>query len=417
MGMNFYIATEYLRNRHRQSVLSLLGIMMGVAFFIAISAMMNGMHTYFIDLLVQTVPHVKIMDEYRDPARQPVEMVYGDDAAIDLQGVRPKEENRGIRNAEQIMQAIGKLEGLRVTPTLEGQVFLRYGGKDVASVMVGIDPVLHKRGTTLESDMISGSLDDLLTTGNGVILGRELAKKLGISQGDKVTVTSTEGVIRVMRVTGIFDTGVTEVDQARSYVLLKHIQTLQRQPDTINQIGIRMDDFDAAPELAEELERRYTWRAESWQETFSNIFQLFFIQNIVLYSTVSAILLVAGFGIFNIISTSVHEKSRDIAILKSMGFAEGDISRIFIWQGILLGVVGTVLGWGLGYVFMEYLSSIEFTMEGESIVDIEGFPMYRSWTLYAWGGALAMVSSTISAWLPARKAASFDPVAIIRGTA
>jgi len=418
MWMNLSIALEYIRNRKRQSVFSVLGVVMGVAFFIAIASMMQGMHSYFIEKLVDVAPHVKIMDEFRESETQPIYRKYSD-SIIELRGVKPKEEIRGIRSADKIIIDLEKRKDLSVAPALLGEAFLRYGGKDIGASIIGINPEKERFASNLERDMVKGNLNSLLTNSSGIILGKSLAKKLSIKMGNKLSVISPAGIIKKMKVVGIFDTGVTEMDSVTSFILLKKAQILQEKQNVINRINIRLKNINQATEIALEMEGRYKYKSESWQETFANIFEMFIIENAIMYSTVAAILMVAGFGIYNIISTSVNEKSKDIAILKSMGFCEKDIRLIFLFQGIVIGVVGTIIGWIIGAVIIELLTLVKLDTSGEVDMpfQIEGFPMYRSISLYIWGGFLAIMSSAISAYIPARKAASLKPVDIIRGAA
>jgi lipoprotein-releasing system permease protein len=190
---------------------------------------------------------------------------------------------------------------------------------------------------------------------------------------------------------------------------------LQDRANVVNQIRIRLRDIDQAAALARSLETRYGYRTESWEETNKNVLGIFVIQNGIMYSTVSAILIVAAFGIFNIITTVIHEKERDIAILKSIGFEEGAIRGIFLLEGAVVGVVGTLIGWALGYGLTELLASVRFNVEG--FVKTEGFVLYYSFRHYLIAGLFAMIASLVASYLPARKAAAVNPVDIIRGGA
>jgi len=412
----FRIALAYLRNRARQSIVSVLGVLLGVGFYIGIAAMMQGFQTYFITKIIDVSPHIIIKDEYRTAPTQPAARAYPG-AVVEIRGLKPKEELRGIRGAERIIAALKSLEGTSIAPTLSGQVFLRYGGKDLSATMKGIEPVQERNVSNLENDLISGSLNDLIANPNGIILGEGLAKKLAARNGATLSVISPAGVVLKMKVVGIFATGITSLDNATSYALLKRAQILQQRENVINQIRLRITDVDRADAIAADIERRYRYRTEGWQETNSNVFSIFMIQNGVMYSTVGAILIVAGFGIFNIISTVVNEKNRDIAILKSMGFSAQDIQWIFVIQGVIVGLIGAVLGWGLGWLLIEALASVRFELDEESFIRTQGFILHRSIWNYVIAALMAVVSSTVSAFLPARKAASLNPVDIIRGAA
>lgn len=417
MKLIFAIAVAYLRQRVRQSVISVLGVAMGVGFFIGIASIMQGFQSYFVQKIIDVSPHIVMKDEFRHPPLQPLQTAYAGSQVIELRGLKPREELRGIRSAERIVTALEKEPGIAVAPILEGQAFLRYGGKDISTTIIGVQPEKERKVSNLERDLTDGKLNNLLTTSNGLIIGEGLSRKLGLKMNDKVTVISPTGMILLMKIVGIFNTGITALDNFQSYALLKKVQILQERENIVNQIRMRLDDVDSAQQRAAGMEQRFNYRTEGWQETNSNVFGIFVIQNGVMYSTVGAILIVAGFGIFNIISTSVNEKHKDIAILKSMGFGSADIQHIFVIQGIIVGLIGTLLGWLLGYFLIEVLATIKFTIEDESFIRLEGFFLYRTPWHYIGGGVMAIISATIAAFIPARKAAILNPVEIIRGAA
>ncbi len=414
MRLTLDIALTHLLHRKRQSVVSVLGISMGVGFFIAMAALMQGFQRYFVDKTIDVSPHVIMKDEFRVPPRQPVELVYPG-GAVRLLNIQPIEERRGIKNAMALAEAIAARPGVSVAPTLVGQVFLRFGSKDVSTTLYGIDPHRERRVTQIERDLIRGRLDGLLTTANGIILGEGLAAKLGVGQGDTVSATSSAGVVLKMKVVGIFRSGITTKDNFESFTLLKKAQVLHDRPNVVNEIRLRLADINQAAPLAIALEARYRYRSESWEETNKNILGIFVIQNGIMYSTVSAILIVAAFGIFNIITTVIHEKERDIAILKSMGFGEGAIRNVFVLEGVVVGIVGTLIGWLLGFGLTELLGAIRFHVEG--FVTMERFALHYTFTHYLLAGTFALPSAVFAAWLPARKAAAVNPVDIIRGAA
>ncbi len=408
------IATTYLKTRKRQSLVSVLGVAMGVGFFIGISAMMDGMQSYFIDKIIDVSPHVVMKDEYRTPPWQPASKRFGD-AVVELRGLKPKEELRGIRGSDRVVDRLKTIPGAAVAPVLEGQAFIRYGGRDVSTNIIGITPELERNVSNLEKDLMVGSINNLLTHSNGIILGEVLANKIGARMNSKVSAISPAGVVMHMKVVGIFSTGITAIDTFNSYALLKKVQVLQDRENVVNQIRLRLEDVNAANDLAVRLESAYGYRTEGWEEMNQNVFTIFVIQNGIMYATVGAILIVAGFGIFNIISTVVHEKEKDIAILKSIGFLETDIQKIFLLQGILVGLAGMVTGWILGALLVEGLDAIPFRLEGEAFMRMDGFILTRSIWQYVISGIFAICSSALAAYMPARKASILRPVDIIRG--
>lgn len=414
MPLALDIAVSHLVNRRRQSAISVMGVALGVGFFIGISSLMQGFQRDFVARVIDVQPHVVIKDEYRLPPPQPAETTFPG-GAVELHGLKPRDEVRGIRNSRAVLDALAEMPGVATAPTLSGQVLLRYGSKDVSANVTGIEPEKERRVTRIEQDIIAGSLDALHTSANGIIIGEGVAAKAGAALGDSVSVVSPEGVVLKMKVVGIFSSGVTSVDNFDVYTLLKKAQVLQNRPNVINRIRLRLDDIEKASQLAQRIEDRFGYRTESWEEQSRNVLGIFVIQNGIMYSTVSAILIVACFGIFNVISTVVYEKTRDIGILKSMGFREADILRIFVLEGLIVGFVGTLCGWLVGLGIVTLLGSIQFEMVG--FLKTQGFVLHKTPAHYLISGGFAIASATFAAWLPARRAARLNPVDIVRGSA
>ena len=223
--------------------------------------------------------------------------------------------------------------------------------------------------------------------------------------------TSARGGTRSLKVVGLFERGRGQLGSSSGYVLLREAQSLTGRPFVINRIGVRLDDPYIADAVARRIEARYGYKAESWQERSADFLSLLLTRNIIMYTVVSAILLVASFGIYTVVSNSVADKQRDIAILRSMGFSAGDLQWIFVAEGMALACIGVVAGWALGFTLMQILGSLEFPIRGR----IETLPLDRSFIQYAVSAAASLTSAIIAAWIPARKAARVDPVDILRG--
>lgn len=412
-SLTLSISLSYLLNRRRQTLVSVGGVAMGVAFFIALASMMQGFQAFFLNTVVDVAPHITIEDEYRNPRPQAGPLFYGSNSALDIQGIRPRDDDKGIRGYRAIIDVIEQMDEVQVAEALDGQIFLRNGATEYSATVMGIDPKAERNITRIEQDMSSGNFSSLLTAANGIILGSGVAKKLGASVGDSLVAVSAKGVSMRVKVVGLLDTGITAIDKARAYMLLKKVQILQDQPNRVSQINLRLKDPDLADAMAVELEQRFKYRAVSWREANGGIFGVFVIQNVIMYSTTGAIMIVAAFGIFNIISTIIHEKSKDIAILRSLGFLETDIQRIFVWQGVIVAIVGAMLGCALGYGLSSALAAIRINIEGEIKTD-RLFILFEI-RHYILAVVFAFVSAVLAAWLPSRKAASLRPVDIIRG--
>lgn len=414
MNLILDLARGMLSRRRRQTLVSVLGVALGVAFFIAIASLMRGFQTYFIQQVIDVQPHIVIKDETRAPLPQAAELAAAG-GAVAVNGVKPRDRVRGIRSSGDKLEILEAIPGAVAAPILTGPALLRYGSRDVTVTVTGIDPARYRRVSNLEKDITQGSLDELRSAANGLIIGYALAQRLGVQLGDTVIAVSPRGVSLQMKIVGIFHTGIVTLDQSTGYSLLKVNQVLQDRPNVVNQILLRLTDVTQAEPLARQIEARFGDRTESWEEQNRNILTVFVIQNAIMYSVTGAILLVAAFGIYNIISTVVFEKTRDIAILKSLGFTEWDIQLLFLVQGAIAGLLGAVLGCLLGQAMIEGLAQVRFATETPAGTD--RFLLARDWRIFAVASLFAVLSAAVAAVIPARRAARLDPVQIVRGAA
>lgn len=414
MNLALSIALSHLLSRRRQTIVSLLGIALGVAFFLAVSSLMQGSEIDFIKRLVDNAPHVTVYDEFRDPQPQPAVAAFPD-AVIELRNLKPRTEVRGIRQYKEKLAYIAEMPNLRVAPVLAGQAIISFAGKDLSATVSGIFPDMMKHVTTIEEHFLIGSLDALSVNPDGIIIGSGLADKFRAAVGQNLTVTSPVGVVRTMKIVGLFRTGNASYDETQTYVLMKRAQSLLNRPNAANRFVLKLDDPNTAPGVARRIEGMFGYKTQSWQEATQDLMSLLKVRNAILYSVVSAILIVASFGIYNVISTVVMEKTRDIAIMKSMGFHARDIRRIFVIEGIILGALGSFAGTGLGLLMMLGLSYVKFKSPFYS--EETYMPLYWGWPQMAIAAGFAVVSALSASYLPARKGGRVHPVDILRGAA
>jgi lipoprotein-releasing system permease protein len=302
---------------------------------------------------------------------------------------------------------------VRAAAVLAGQALVSFAGKDVGITLNGMVPEEVRDVSTIENYMTEGSVDDLVADPGGIIIGAGLARKLSLARGENLTVAATTGQVRSFRIVGIFRTGRSAYDESQAFAARKRVQALLNRPDRVNTIIVKLPDPSRARDVAADVERRAGYKSVSWQEASEDLMSTLAIRNAIMYTVVSAVLVVAAFGIYNVISTVVLEKQRDIAILKSMGFYGRDVRRIFLVQGILLGLSGSLLGVPLGCAIMAGLMQVSLKPPGSS----EKVQMPIDWSLgqFAVAIAFAMTAAALAALLPARKAARVQPVDILRG--
>ena len=406
------IALRHLLARKRQTLVSLSGIVLGTAFFLGISAMMQGSETDFIHRLIDNSAHITVEDDYRNPRLQPVSQLYPG-ALVQMHRVKPVTETRGIRNYKQALENIDQIPGAIASPLLQGQGLVTFGGRDEALVLNGMIPKDIDSVTTIGSYMVEGSVQDLMANLDGVIIGSELARVLSLERGETIPISAATGQLHSFKIVGIFHTGRSAFDQSQVFLNLKRVQALLNRPNRANRILVKLADPYAARATAARIEGDLQYKSVSWQEASEDIMSTLALRTIIMYSVVSAVLLVAAFGIYNVISTVVLEKQRDIAILKSMGFHARDIQAIFLSEGVILGLFGCMLGLPLGAAIMAGLSQLIFKFPGTT--QPTPMPIDWGWQQFAIAAVFALVAATGAALLPARKAASVQPVEILRG--
>jgi lipoprotein-releasing system permease protein len=415
MRLALRIAVTHLLARKRQTLVSLSGIVLGTAFFLAVSSLMRGSEADFIHRLIDNSPHITVSDDYRGASRQPAELRWPD-AAVRIRGIKPQTEVRGIRSWQEKLRFIESLGGLRVAPALTGSVVLTFAGRIQGVTLTGIIPATMHDVSTIDEKITAGSLDALAANPNGIIVGQGLIDKFQLAMGRNLSVASPDGQVRTLKIVGIFRTGVAAYDEGQTYALLKRVQTLLDRPNRINRFVLKLDDPYRARDVAATIERRIGYKSVSWLEASEDIMSLLLIRNIIMYSVVTAILVVAAFGIYNTISTIVMEKTRDIAILKSMGFHARDIRAIFVTEGVIVGACGSLLGILAGLGLLGVLDQVTIKPPGLS-GDAVHLPLYRGMSQFVIAFTFAMIAAVTAAFLPARKGGRVHPVAILRGAA
>lgn len=412
MSIQLRVALTHLTSRKRQTLVSLSGVVLGVAFFLAVSSMMRGSEQDFIKRLINNSPHITIYDDYRHPQTQPASLVWPD-AAIAFSHLTPKTENRGIRAYQDKLSLIESFANLDVAPLLVGPVVISFAGREQAGTLSGIIPSRMKQVSSISEKMLRGSLDSLSANTNGIIIGQELAEKFNLEVGRNINISTPNIGNRILKVVGIYRTGNVQYDEAQTFVNLKLAQILFNRPNRANRLMIRLQDPYQAKIIAERIELNIGYKTTSWIEASEDIISLLTVRNIIMLSVVSAILIVASFGIYNTLSTIVIEKTRDIAILKSMGFHSRDIRLIFLLEGSIIGALGSLLGLGLGAGLMLGLSMIKIKPPG--VTDSINLPIWWGTEQFEIAAAFALLSCILAAYLPARRAGNVHPVDILRG--
>lgn len=409
MNLILEIAWTHVRARVRQTGFAVAGVATGVGFSIMMASLMQGSQNDFTDRLVNTLPNVTVSDERRSPPPQPAAILYD---AAEIHGLTPETRRRGIKNPLATMAALEAWLPGAVGPSVKVQAIVRYANHDVATNIIGIDPRREATVSDLPKQMRGATLTALYRATNAIVIGDRLSDKIGARIGANITLQTSEGAHLNAQVVGFFHSGVRQLDESTAYVLTKTGQILSKQTGLINELRVRLREPMSSRDIAIRIENDTGYKSVSWQEANEDLISTFIIRNIIMYTVVGAILLVASFGTYNIISTITHEKARDIAIMKSLGLSEYTVRSIFVIEAMIIGIAGALAGFALGYLLCLALGSIEIK---NPFLDSDRLPLAYTYTHYLMAGAVALLSSVVAGYQPARKAAGMHPVEIIRG--
>jgi lipoprotein-releasing system permease protein len=410
------ISKTHLLTKMKSTVTAALGVTFGIGAYITLVSFMTGLNKMLDGLVLNQTPHIHLYNEIEPSETQPVERFgefRGDLLAI--RSVRPKQEQLKIHNALPILQQLREdPRVLGAIPQLKSQIFYLSGSQDLGGVLLGTDIMEENRLSNIGDYIVEGSPEALRNSDNGIILGIGLAKTLSLKVGDRVQVSTAAGGIFPLKIVGLYQSGLADVDNTRSYAELETVQRILGQPQNyITDINVKLHDIEQAVPMARELQKRLGIRARDIKEANAQFETGTSIRNLITYAVSITLLIVAGFGIYNILNMMIYEKMNDIAILKATGFTGNDVRNIFMSQALLIGLVGGGLGLLIGLGLSRLIDNLPF--ETEALPTIKTFPVNHNPWYYLIGITFAMISTFIAGYLPSARARRIDPVTIIRG--
>jgi len=367
-------------------------------------------------LILNRTPHIRIYNEVEASEKQPVELdrTYSGKFNI-VHSIKPKKSQSNIRNNRSIINALlndPRVKG--VTPQVSARVFYQSGTLLLNGNLIGINPLEEERLYNFQDYVINGKPSDLANTGNGVILGAGVGKKLRLDVGDYVSMVTPDGEIIRLKIVAFFQSGLADLDNLQSYTNIKSAQRAAKEgPSYVTDIHVKLHDMELAEGMSYEMERNFEVNAIDIKRANAQFETGTSIRNLITYAVSITLLIVAGFGIYNILNMLIYEKMNDIAILKATGFSGGDVMRIFIYQALLIGIMGGIIGLIMGYLVSLAISHAPF--ETQALPTIKTFPVNFDGNYYVIGTVFALVTTFFAGFLPARKASKIDPVDIIRG--
>jgi lipoprotein-releasing system permease protein len=430
------IAEAQLRGRPRQSAIALVSVGVGSAMLIVTLSLTTGLSEDFVKKTTETSAHVEVLP--RRPQGWKPESLSAPDATpapgqrlvgqhrgaastgpevYSLSRHHVPDEKRAVRGLAGVLALVRAIPGVRVaTPAVEAQVVLIYGTVRRAAALSGVLPEEEALVSVLPARIRSGSWSGLGSTPDGVILGAQLARTLGVEVGAHLQAVSSDGGSVPLKVVALVASGLSRIDKTLAMVNLPLGQALAGlSRDQATTVRVGLGDPLAAPAVARRAETMTGYVCRSWQERSAASVEAFERQNLITLVLVMFTTLVAAFGVANVLVQLVSDKRRDIAILRAAGFSRHDIGMIFLHQGALLGLLGAVLGWVGGAVLIRVVAAIPVDFGPNAVMRNEHLQMAEHPSFYVAALLVGVIVCTLSAVSPARRAASLEPTAILRG--
>ena len=409
---NYKIAQGHLTSRVKQALVAMLSVTFGISMYIFMNGFMTGVNDIQEELAFSTLAHIRIYNDLPEDRSNLLVNYYQGDKLVNLRHPKVIQYTEGIVNADKVINSVSLLDELAgITAQVNMNVFYRNGLTQVNGMLAGIDATMEHRLFSMAESMKEGSWVALDHRSDGIILGVGLAKKLSLGMNDNVVVKTADGVTRNFKIIGLLETSLASVDNGKAFIQINVArQLVLKNHSYATDIQVNLKDFDSSREVARKIDTLVGYKVESWNDANGQLEAGNELRNYLAIAVSLTILLVAGFGIYNIMNMTVNEKIKEIAILKAMGFEGGDIVEIFLVQSIIIGLIGGVVGVIFGGVVSVLINNIPF-----ELATIKTLPMAYRMSDYLSAFGFGMLTTFIAGYLPAKMASKVDPVEIIRG--
>ncbi len=415
-SVNAQIAISLMQARWQQTLVAAVGVTFSITMFITLLGFMNGLNEMLDGLILNRTAHVRLFNDLQSNKSQP--LTIGKDtlkAYAFIHSVKATQVRRDIYNSGQIMTYLqNNNEVLGVSPRLNAQILYNAGTIDITGVLNGIDANAESALFHFTDYISGGDARDLSTVPNAVILGKGVANLLQAEVDDVIQVTTSTGNRLSLKVVAYFQSGIADYDKVQSFVALETVQKLLGvSSGYMSDIQIKLKDLNNAPAFAKEISSIFKVNAEDIQTANAQFETGSFIRSLISYVVGITLLIVAGFGIYNILNMLIYEKLDSIAILKATGFSGSDVRYIFMFIALSIGFLGGLAGLGFGYIMLRIIDQVPFTTA--ALPTIDTYPISYNPAFFFIGIIFSIATTFFAGFFPARKASTVDPVIIIRG--
>jgi len=410
---NFQIARVHLTSKIWQTFVAVLGVTFGVSMYIFMNSFMNGVNKTQDDLAFSALSHIRIYNQDNNRAYNPIESQFDQsNTVINILNRKNMQYTTGIKNSTSIVLSVEKqADVVAVARQVNSNVFFRSGSKKVNGIISGVELKSEDELFNTSATIIEGEWNNLMTYKTGIIMGKLLAENLGVQLNNSVNVLTADGVSKNYTVTGIFESNLKTMDESKAYLNITAArQLVGENSDYASDILVNIKDRDNTAKFIQKITSVIPYQIESWQVANEQLVAGSELRNIIAVAVSLTILLVAGFGIYNIMNMTINEKIKEIAILKATGFSGHDIMAIFLTQATVIGLLGALVGVIMGYAMSLLINLVPFTIAG-----LETLPIFFRLEDFLLAAVFGILTTLIAGYLPSRKASKIDPVIIIRG--
>lgn len=403
-AFEWVVAARFLREGRMQSLFIVLGVAIGVAVIVFMSALLQGLQTNLVQRVLTAQAHVQLL-----PPKEQVRVQHGADDAWHAERIQaPLQRLKSIDQWQAVLATVRAMPEVRVaSPAVSGSAFIMRGAASRALSLTAVDLSLYQQIVNLREKIVDGRAR---LEASDILIGTELATDLGVGVGDKLRVQSATGASNYFLISGILDLGNKGANQRSGFVALHSGQSLLGYPGGVTSVDITLHDVYAAEAVAKRIQAHTSLQADSWISTNAQFFSAIRSQSLANTAIRFFVGLSVAFGIASVLVVSVVQRSKEIGILRAMGITRGQVMRVFLLQGGVLGLGGAMLGCALGALALQMWLQIARTPDGSPM-----FPVAIDALMLTEALLLATLTGLLAALAPALRAARLDPVVAIRG--
>jgi len=412
MNTNQKIAKVHLTSRFRQLLVAILSVSFGISMYIAMNSFMAGVNNIQTEITFTSMSHIKIYNDLSEDITPIISKPKDSNTILMVNNARNIQYTQGIKNADVIKNELLNMPEINgVALQLNEKVFIRNGVSNTSASLSGIETVNENELFETAKYIVEGNLSELDKRSDGIILGVGLAQTIGVKTGNTISVSTSEGVSKTFKIIGLLESGSKGTDKTSALISIQTARQLfSKNKSYATDVLVNTYDYNNARTVAEKVRKLTDYKVESWQEGNDQLVSSSLLRDILAIAVSLTILIVAGFGIYNIMNMTVNEKIKEIAILKAMGFNGKDVVEIFLTQSVAIGLIGGFVGLFLGNVIVQMLDIVPFKIASHNTL-----PVVYNVKDYILAFSFGVIITLIAGYLPSRKASKVDPVEILRG--